>query len=136
MIMREDSAAATLPPVPLMLGIAAACVVSVLLVWLVGEQSMVALAYGGALVAGQFSSTTTLGSASFTADGNCAGSDLQIGTSRLQPPPPHPHPAAVASSPVKVQGKWAGGKWQGSGREVAGDSGSGSQDFSRGSRVL
>ncbi len=51
MIMREDSAAATLPPVPLMLGIAAACVVSVLLVWLVGEQSIVALAYGGALVA-------------------------------------------------------------------------------------
>nr|WP_247711821.1 response regulator [Qipengyuania qiaonensis] len=34
-----------------MLGVTAACIISIALVWLVGQQTMVALAYGGSLVA-------------------------------------------------------------------------------------
>jgi len=51
MIAREESAVSGLPPLPLMLGVAAASIVSIALVWLVGQQTLVALAYGGSLVA-------------------------------------------------------------------------------------
>ncbi|MBO6526369.1 PAS domain-containing sensor histidine kinase [Erythrobacter sp.] len=50
-MLREDSPVSQIPPVPLLLGILVACFVSVGLVWMVGQQSIVALAYGGALVA-------------------------------------------------------------------------------------
>ncbi len=51
-MVQEDNPVTRLPPLPLMLGVAAAGIVSVSLVWLVGQQTVVALAYGGALVAG------------------------------------------------------------------------------------
>ncbi|MCP2016181.1 two-component system cell cycle sensor histidine kinase/response regulator CckA [Qipengyuania citrea] len=51
MMVQEDNPVTRLPPLPLMLGVAAAGIVSVSLVWLVGQQTVVALAYGGALVA-------------------------------------------------------------------------------------
>ncbi|MGY8972667.1 MAG: response regulator [Sphingomonadales bacterium] len=50
-MVQEDNPVTRLPPLPLMLGVAAAGIVSVSLVWLVGQQTVVALAYGGALVA-------------------------------------------------------------------------------------
>jgi len=50
-MVQEDNPVTRLPPLPLMLGVAAAGIVSVALVWLVGQQTVVALAYGGALVA-------------------------------------------------------------------------------------
>ena len=49
--MQDDNPITRLPPAPLMLGVVAACIVSIGLVWLVGQQSVVALAYGGALIA-------------------------------------------------------------------------------------
>ena len=50
MIAKDEHPVSTLPPVPLMLGVAAAAAVSVALVWLSTPESAVALAYGGALV--------------------------------------------------------------------------------------
>ena len=50
-MVQEDNPVPRLPPLPFMLGVAAAGIVSVSLVWLVGQQTVVALAYGGALVA-------------------------------------------------------------------------------------
>jgi len=50
-MVQEDNPVTRLPPLPLMLGVAAAGIVSVSLVWLVGQQTVAALAYGGALVA-------------------------------------------------------------------------------------
>ena len=50
-MVQEDNPVTRLPPLPLTLGVAAAGIVSVSLVWLVGQQTVVALAYGGALVA-------------------------------------------------------------------------------------
>ncbi len=49
--MQDDNPITRLPPAPLMLGVVAACIISIGLVWLVGQQSVVALAYGGALIA-------------------------------------------------------------------------------------
>ena len=51
MKVQDDNPITRLPPAPLMLGVVAACIVSIGLVWLVGQQSVVALAYGGALIA-------------------------------------------------------------------------------------
>ena len=51
MKVQDDNPITPLPPAPLMLGVVAACIVSIGLVWLVGQQSVVALAYGGALIA-------------------------------------------------------------------------------------
>lgn len=51
MKVQEDNPITRLPPAPLMLGVVAACIISIGLVWLVGQQSVVALAYGGALIA-------------------------------------------------------------------------------------
>ncbi len=51
MIPAEDTTIARLPPLPLIVGVVSAAVVSIGLVWIVGEQSVVAMAYGGALVA-------------------------------------------------------------------------------------
>ncbi len=51
MKLPDDNPITHLPPAPLMLGVAAACLVSIGLVWLVGEQTLVAMAYGGSLVA-------------------------------------------------------------------------------------
>ncbi len=51
MIASEESAVSGLPPLPLMLGVAVASIVSIVLIWLVGQQTLVALAYGGSLVA-------------------------------------------------------------------------------------
>ena len=51
MMAGEDSTVSGLPPVPLMLGVAAASIISIALVWLVGQQTVVAMAYGGSLVA-------------------------------------------------------------------------------------
>ncbi len=50
-MMREDDPFARLPPLPLLLGVLAASVISIGLVWLVGRQSVVAVAFGGALAA-------------------------------------------------------------------------------------
>lgn len=47
----EDNPVGRLPPLPLSLGIFAACIVSIGLVWLIGGETVVAVAYGGALVA-------------------------------------------------------------------------------------
>ncbi|WP_341711291.1 response regulator [Erythrobacter sp.] len=47
----EDNPVGRLPPLPLILGIAFACVASVGLIWLVGRDSVAAMAYGGALLA-------------------------------------------------------------------------------------
>jgi len=49
--VQDDNPITRLPPAPLMLGVVAACIISIGLVWLVGQQSVVALAYGGALIA-------------------------------------------------------------------------------------
>ena len=49
--MQDDNPITRLPPAPLMLGVVTACIISIGLVWLVGQQSVVALAYGGALIA-------------------------------------------------------------------------------------
>ncbi len=51
MKVQDDNPITRLPPAPLMLGVVAACIISIGLVWLVGQQSVVALAYGGALIA-------------------------------------------------------------------------------------
>ena len=51
MKVQDDNPIIRLPPAPLMLGVVAACIISIGLVWLVGQQSVVALAYGGALIA-------------------------------------------------------------------------------------
>ncbi|MFA6219920.1 MAG: response regulator [Erythrobacter sp.] len=51
MIAREDNPVGQLPPFPLILGIAIACLASIGVVWLVGRETVVALAYGGALIA-------------------------------------------------------------------------------------
>ena len=51
MKVQDDNPITRLTPAPLMLGVVAACIVSIGLVWLVGQQSVVALAYGGALIA-------------------------------------------------------------------------------------
>jgi len=51
MIVQDDNPVTRLPPVPLMFGVAVACIISIALVWLVGQQTVVALAYGGALIA-------------------------------------------------------------------------------------
>ena len=48
-MIREDDPFARLPPLPLLLGVVAASIVSIALVWLVGQQSAAAVAYGGAL---------------------------------------------------------------------------------------
>ncbi len=48
---REEDPFAPLPPLPLVLGVIAASAVSVALVWLVGQQSVAAVAYGGTLTA-------------------------------------------------------------------------------------
>ena len=50
MKVQDDNPITRLPPAPLMLGVVAACIISIGLVWLVGQQSVVALAYGGALI--------------------------------------------------------------------------------------
>ncbi|QKG71858.1 hybrid sensor histidine kinase/response regulator [Erythrobacter mangrovi] len=47
----EDNPVGRLPPLPLVLGIAIACLASIGIVWLVGQETVVALAYGGALIA-------------------------------------------------------------------------------------
>ena len=51
MKVQDDNPITRLPPAPLMLGVVATCIISIGLVWLVGQQSVVALAYGGALIA-------------------------------------------------------------------------------------
>ncbi|USA62230.1 response regulator [Qipengyuania citrea] len=51
MRVQDDNPITRLPPAPLMLGVVTACIISIGLVWLVGQQSVVALAYGGALIA-------------------------------------------------------------------------------------
>ncbi|WP_369027306.1 response regulator [Qipengyuania sp. RANM35] len=51
MIAKEENPIGRLPPLPLTLGIFAACLVSISLVWLIGQETVVAVAYGGALVA-------------------------------------------------------------------------------------
>ncbi len=47
----DDNTIARLPPLPLIAGVLGACVLSVVLVGLVGGEAVVAIAYGGALVA-------------------------------------------------------------------------------------
>ena len=47
----DDTTISRLPPLPLIVGVTAACVISIGLVWLVGQETIVAMAYGGALVA-------------------------------------------------------------------------------------
>ncbi|MBX7496435.1 response regulator [Qipengyuania sp. 6B39] len=51
MSVQDDNTIGRLPPLPLILGVVAACVISVALVWLVAGATVVAIAYGGALVA-------------------------------------------------------------------------------------
>ena len=48
--MHEDNPVGRLPPLPLTLGVVGACMLSIVLVWLVGRETVVALAFGGALV--------------------------------------------------------------------------------------
>ena len=50
MIAQDENPIGFLPPLPLMLGVAGGAAVSIALVWLVSEQTTVALAYGGTLV--------------------------------------------------------------------------------------
>ncbi len=50
MIAQDENPIGFLPPLPLMLGVASGAAVSIALVWLVSEQTTVALAYGGTLV--------------------------------------------------------------------------------------
>ncbi|WP_435201478.1 response regulator [Qipengyuania sp. 902] len=47
----DDTTIARLPPLPLIFGVLGACVLSIVLVGLVGGEAVVAIAYGGALVA-------------------------------------------------------------------------------------
>ncbi|WP_324827084.1 hybrid sensor histidine kinase/response regulator [Qipengyuania zhejiangensis] len=51
MIAHDDNPIGRLPPIPLIFGVVVACVVSVGLVWLVGRETVAAMAYGGALIA-------------------------------------------------------------------------------------
>ncbi len=50
MIAQDDNPVGRLPPLPLLLGVVGACVLSIALVWLMGREAVVALAFGGALV--------------------------------------------------------------------------------------
>lgn len=49
-MIEDDNPVGRLPPLPLILGVTGACVLSISLVWLVGRETVVALAFGGALV--------------------------------------------------------------------------------------
>ena len=51
MIAKDDNPVTRLPPLPLMLGVAAASALSIALIWIVAQETVVAVAYGGALVA-------------------------------------------------------------------------------------